>query len=99
VNRARSTLGTGTGRSGHLTLDVEVLTRRRRQREDMHALPIDADLEILLADEVRDVGVDSATDTHFDVVVAVARGEVIHTRPATCAHRHAFETHILIELG
>jgi hypothetical protein len=41
-----------------LTFDVEILARRFRQREDMHALIVDADLELLLADEVRDVGVD-----------------------------------------
>ena len=90
-----------SGRPGgpeHLTLDVQRFVRRGRQREHVHALAVDADFEILLADEMRNVVIDTPAYARLDVELTVSGREVVDARAASRAHRHAFKANVLIKL-
>ena len=98
VNHSRWTGRPRSRRLEHLAFDVEILFRRGGQREHMNPLAIDADLEVLLADEMRDVGIDPPPDPRLDVVLAGPGDEIVDLRAAAGSRRHALEAHILIEL-
>ena len=68
-----------TASLGHLTFDVQGHAGRRRQREHLDLLAVDADLEMLFAEEMRDVLVEAAANATL-MTYSPSRGAMKSTR-------------------